>query len=179
MNHFLYVDNSNFWIEGKRLSAVKRGYAANIYEAATHGIVDNAYVYDFGKLIQFAVGTDKSSLKRALLFGSTPPSSDSVWEMAKKSGFEVVTHERNPSNKEKKIDTGITAHMMRDAMKLGETGDTIFLVAGDRDYVPPVELLIQDSYVVEVVFWSHAAEELKRSCTKFVCTDDFLDHFRK
>jgi hypothetical protein len=39
--------------------------------------------------------------------------------------------------------------------------DTITLVAGDGDYVPPVRTLKDDGFKVEVVFWDHASHELK------------------
>ena len=31
MANYLYVDNSNVWIEGKRVSAVAKGYAPDIW----------------------------------------------------------------------------------------------------------------------------------------------------
>jgi hypothetical protein len=35
-----------------------------------------------------------------------------------------------------------------------------------------------DGYNVEVVFWSHAAQELKDAATKFTALDRFLDNLR-
>jgi uncharacterized LabA/DUF88 family protein len=97
-----------------------------------------------------------------MLFGSRPPANDSLWTLAKRAGFEVVVEERNVQNKEKKIDTGIVAAMVRDAYtRADKDGDTITLVAGDADYVPAVRQLIEDGYTVEVVFWGHASQELK------------------
>jgi hypothetical protein len=107
-------------------------------------------------------GNDPSKIKRAMLFGSRPPANDSLWTLAKRAGFEVVVEERNVQNKEKKIDTGIVAAMVRDAYtRADKDGDTITLVAGDADYVPAVRQLIEDGYTVEVVFWGHASQELK------------------
>ena len=50
MAEFVYVDNSNVFIEGKMVSAVVRGYALNIWDALENRILDNDYRLDFGKL---------------------------------------------------------------------------------------------------------------------------------
>jgi uncharacterized LabA/DUF88 family protein len=49
------------------------------------------------------------------------------------------------------------------------------LVAGDSDYVPAVELLTEDGFRVEVVFWSSVSSELKSACSRFVELDAHLD----
>ena len=59
--------------------------------------------------------------------------------MAQRGGFEVVTEDRNASNKEKKIETGIVTQMSRDAYRNAKAGDTFTIVSGDADYVPTVE----------------------------------------
>jgi hypothetical protein len=47
------VDNSNTFIEGKRVSAVSKKLVPNIYEAMNRNIIDNSYRLDFGKLHSF------------------------------------------------------------------------------------------------------------------------------
>ena len=49
--------------------------------------------------------------------------------------------------------------------------------AQGRD-VPTVTELTADGYQVEVVFWNHAAAELKHAATKFISLDKHLDHLR-
>lgn len=177
MAEFVYVDNSNVFIEGQRVSAASKGMAMNIYDAMQNGVLDFSYRLDFGKLHEFAAGNDVSQIARAMLFGSRPPKNDSLWNLAKKAGFEVVVEDRNVKNKEKRIDTGIVAAMTRDAYtKANKDKDIITLVAGDADYVPAVKQLIEDGYKVEVVFWSHAAGDLKKACSKFVPLDKYLGH---
>jgi uncharacterized LabA/DUF88 family protein len=62
--------------------------------------------------------------------------------------------------------------MMRDAYtKMIKTEDVITLVAGDADFVPTIDSLRKDGYVVEVFFWNHASSELKSACDKFVSLD--------
>jgi uncharacterized LabA/DUF88 family protein len=176
---YIYVDNSNLYIEGRRVSAVVEKMAPNIITAMNNDILDNSYTISFGKLHEFLTGSDLSKIKRATLFGSRPPPNDSLWQVAKKAGFEVRLEDRNYSNKEKKIDTAIATLMTKDAYKHGDPGADLFvLVAGDKDYVPTLNELTADGYKVEVVFWNHAAAELKKAATKFTSLDSYLEHLR-
>ena len=52
------------------------------------------------------------------------------------------------------------------------------LVAGDADYVPTINELKVDGYKVEVVFWNHAARELREVASKFISLDQYLDALR-
>lgn len=177
MAEFVYVDNSNVFIEGQRVSAVVKGMVQNIYDAMTNGTIDVTYRLDFGKLHEFVAGNDPSKIARAMLFGSRPPKNDTLWNIAKNAGFEVVVEDRNVRNKEKRIDTGIVAAMTRDAYtKANKDKDVITLVAGDGDYVPAVRQLKEDGYTIDVVFWGHASGELKRACSKFVSLNKYLTH---
>lgn len=177
MAEFVYVDNSNVFIEGKMVSAVVRGYALNIWDALENRILDNDYRLDFGKLHTFAAGNDPSKIKRAVLFGSRPPQNNSLWQIAERCGFETVIEDRNLSNREKKIDTGIAVAITRDAYKMmNPQEDVITLVAGDADYVPVIEPLKQDGFRVEVVFWDHASKEVQQVCSNFISLNPYLDH---
>ncbi len=176
-NYFIYMDNSNVFIEGQRVSAVRQGLARNIIEAMNWKITDSSYRLDFGKLHRFTAGDDPTKIKRSVLFGSRPPDNDKIWETAKRAGFEPKIVDRNAANKEKKIDTGIVTEMMRDAYtKMNPNDDVITLVAGDADYVPTIDCLRGDGYKVEVFFWNHASQELKNACDRFVPLDEYIDH---
>jgi hypothetical protein len=50
MTLYVYVDNSNLWIEGMRISAVRRGMATSLQDAMDRHITDHTWTYDFGKL---------------------------------------------------------------------------------------------------------------------------------
>lgn len=179
MADYIYVDNSNLYIEGRRVSAVAQGLASDIYEAMKYGVLDQGYTISFGKLHEFLTGNDLSKIKRAALFGSRPPPNDSIWRYAERAGFELHLEDRNVRNKEKKIDTGIATLITKDAYKRGNATDDLFvLVAGDADYVPTINALKEDGFKVEVVFWNHAAKELKDVATRFVSLDSHLDHLR-
>ena len=177
MADYVYVDNSNVFIEGKRVSAVAKGLAMNVYDAMNNRIIDYDYKMSFGRLHEFVAGQDESKIARAVLFGSRPPPNDSVWKYAEQAGFELVLEDRNVANKEKKIDTGIVSAMVRDAYKKMKAGsDAIVLVAGDSDFVPPVRDLIEDGFKVEVVFWDHVSKELRDTCTRFISLNPHLDY---
>ncbi|HEY9707856.1 MAG TPA: NYN domain-containing protein [Oculatellaceae cyanobacterium] len=177
MSNFVYVDNSNVFIEAKRVSAVQKGSALNIFDAMNNRILDNTYRLDFGKLHSFTAGNEPSKIARAVLFGSRPPANDSLWGIAERAGFETIIVDRNAANREKKVDTGIVSQMMRDAYKrMNHEEDLITLVAGDGDFVPAIETLRKDGYVIELFFWNHASQELKDACNRFVELDPHLAH---
>ena len=151
--------------------------ALNIYDAMNNRILDSAYKIDFGRLHHFIAGDDESNIKRCMLFGSRPPPNDTLWQVAERTGFEVIVEDRNIANKEKKIDTGIVAAMIKDAYTIVyKEEDTITLVAGDGDFVPPVGQLVEGGFNVEVVFWNHASQELKEASSKFIDLDPLLKH---
>ena len=176
MAEFIYVDNSNVFIEGKRISAIRQGLAKTVAEAQENDIIDADFRLDFGELYDFVAENNPHKVARAVLFGSGVSESDKVWQIAERVGFEAVIVGRNAENREKKVDTGIVAAMVRDAYTRADRDrDTITLVAGDSDYVPAVELLTGDGFRVEVVFWSSASHELKSVCTRFIELDRHLE----
>lgn len=99
MLNLLYVDNSNVWIEGMHVAAVNKGLAPNVRMAQKEKICDYRWKIDFGKLFQFA-GGEKAEVKHAVLFGSRPPPNDTLWDAAKRKGFEVIVYDRNVAGKE-------------------------------------------------------------------------------
>ncbi len=178
MANFLYVDNSNVWIEGMHVSAVVNGFAPDIWTAQEQKICDHGWKLDFGRLFEFA-GGERGAVGRAVLYGSRPPRNDSLWGAAERKGFEVVVYDRNAANKEKKIDTQITADIVDDSYTLMKPDrDEITLVAGDKDYVPVVEKVRRRGLTFHVVFWDHAARELREACSAFVSLNQYLDHLR-
>ena len=178
MANLLYVDNSNVWIEGLHVAAYASGKVPDVWTAVKGNICDHNWNLDFGKLFAFA-GGDQADVRKAALFGSRPPKNDSVWEAARRKGFEVIVYDRNVVNHEKKIDTDIVATMIEDSFLILRPGDEITLVAGDSDYVPAIEKLRKRGIAVDVVFWKHASKELKEAATRFIPLDPHLEHLRR
>ena len=160
MSYFVFVDNSNVWIEGKTASAVAKGWAANTSEAHRKKIEDAAWRIDFGKLLKFVTGGKLSEIKSAVLFGSKPPHNDSLWKAMSHAQFEVVSLDRNVAGKEKAIDTGIISKIDKAVYKQSTAGDIFVLVMGDKDFKPALETIRDEQCKSIVAFWDNASGEL-------------------
>ncbi|MGX1614784.1 NYN domain-containing protein [Micromonospora chalcea] len=173
---FVYVDNSNVWIEGQRIQAVRQGLAADLADAQRRQVAAQWH-YDFGRLYELACPST-AHIGRSILFGSRPPADDSLWNIAKREGFQVITYDRNAANKEKQVDISLSTTMMEDSyehMKLSRR-DIAVLVGGDGDFVPTVKSLKRRGFGVRVVFWSHAvSRELRESADEFVVLDPHFE----
>ena len=175
---FVYVDNSNVWIEGRRASAVAKGLARSTFDAEENDVLDPSWTYDFGRLYELAC-PEGSKVGRSILFGSKPPPNDSLWELARDKGFEVEVFDRSASGREKEVDTGIVTTMLEDSFLYmqPERGDKVVLLAGDRDYCPALKSLKERGIGTRVVFWEHAtARDLREQADEFVALDPYLDH---
>ena len=175
MGYYVFVDNSNVWIEGKYASAVKKGLVSDTYRAHDEKILDNSWKIDFGKLLSCAVDGDVDNVKEAIIVGSKPTQKDSLWNAMEAAGFKVETQQRNSSNKEKKIDTGIVQKINQKLYKDSAPGDVFVLVLGDSDYVPTVEAIEEEGRKVKIVFWDNAAGELTACASDYKCLNDFID----
>ena len=174
MAALVYLDNSNLWIEGKRLGAVFRGTSPDISVAIETRDFDNTFRLDFGKVLEIA---NHKPIKVAKFYGSRPPESDSVWNMAKKVGFETAIVDRNYSNKEKGVDTHLVVDMLSDSMAANAEHDIFILIAGDADYIPVIRNIKSRNFRVQVLFWNHASIELKKE-TKFMSLDGYFNEIR-
>src|SRR5260370_23318664 len=173
---FAYVDNSNVWIEGQRIQAVKQGLARDPHDAMNRK-VSAPWSYDVGRLYELVcpLGT---KVGRSILVGSRPPPNDSVWERARSEGFEVEVFRRNVANKEKQVDSSIVTTMLDDSYEQmkSDRGDMAVLVAGDGDYLPSMRSLQRRGFRVRVVFWKHAtSRELRDTANEFVELDPHFD----
>jgi uncharacterized LabA/DUF88 family protein len=178
MISYTYIDNSNVFIEAQRVSAIKKGMAVDLHDAIERRVFDWGYKLDYGKLYSYLCG-DGQEVGCAKLWGSPPPS-DSFWNMVKQKGFEVKTYDRSAAGKEKKVDVAIAHAITKDAYTLiNKDTSEIILVAGDKDYMPVIEDLKSEGFKVIVVFWDHAARELKETATKFISLNQWLDYLQQ
>jgi uncharacterized LabA/DUF88 family protein len=164
MTTYAYVDNSNLYIEGCRVAAVRNGMAKNVHDAQRGLILDHAWQIDYGKLYQLLCAHETV----ARLWGSPPPG-DSFWQMVERKGFTPAVYEKNAGGKEKKVDVAIAHRMTKDAYPIVDRkNDRVLLVAGDSDYLPVVSDLVTDGFEVDVAFWDDAARELREAASKFI-----------
>ena len=175
MSSLIYLDNSNLWIEGKKVSAVSKGMALDIWEATQTRTFDNAFKLDFGRVLEIA---NHAPVRVARFYGSRPPEKDSIWEAAKRAGFKLEILDRNARNKEKGVDSSMVADMISDMFEIAQKGDVFILITGDEDYVPAIERLQNRDFEVHVLFWDHAARQLKATADNFKSLNGHLEQLR-
>lgn len=168
MSYFVFVDNSNVWIEGKIASAVSKGWAANTAAAHASKIEDSAWRIDFGKLLSFVTDENLSDVKQAILFGSKPPLHDSLWKAMEEAQFEVAALDRNFANKEKAIDTGIVQRIDKCLYREAKKGDVFILVMGDKDFIHSIQAIRAENCVAKVAFWDNASGELVSEADEYI-----------
>ena len=162
MDHNLYLDNSNVFIEGQRVYAARQAPDKRLSKD-----LDKDYRLDFGKLIEITCGFD-ADLGKLMFYGSEPPPTDSVWRAAKQHGFQNKIFQRSKHNKEKMVDTQMTVDLIRDIYTdLDPATDRIIVVAGDADYVPAIQAARERGFNVKVAFWQHASGAIKKAATEF------------
>jgi hypothetical protein len=94
----LFIDNSNLFIEGKKF------YAKYLDLLVTQ---DPCFRIDIGKLCDVLL--EGRTLNFGKLYGSEPPSLDTVWRKIREHGLNVSTYQRDSKDKEKELDNALTA----------------------------------------------------------------------
>ena len=168
MSYFVFVDNSNVWIEGKIASAVAKGWVSNTVEAHRKKIEDSSWRIDFGKLLNFATGGNITDIKKAVLFGSRPPHNYTLCKAIARAKFEVIALDRNVAGKEKAIDTGIISKMDKILYKEASQGDNFVLIMGDKDFKPALESIREENCKSIIAFWDNASAELISEADEFI-----------
>jgi uncharacterized LabA/DUF88 family protein len=148
MECVILVDNSNLFIEGQKASAVRKGITpASLGDRQPSDI---SWRIDFGRLLQQLA--NGRHIRAAILVGSRPPPNDDVWGMAKRSGFEVITHDRDAANREKAVDTELVA---QGTLLIATTDPAVLVIAsGDRDFLPLVTVAHKRTWTVEITAFS-------------------------
>lgn len=74
----------------------------------------------------------------------------------------------------------IGARMTKDAYTVvNKEKDEILLVAGDKDFEPVITDLTSEGFKVEVAFWDHAAEEIRKAKSKFISLNQYHKHLTR
>ncbi|CAI4217623.1 unnamed protein product [Parascedosporium putredinis] len=111
-----FVDDSNIWISAQREAA--RGAFTGM-PALLDTDVDRRLRIDLGEMLR--VIRKGRSLGQLFLYGSSPPSNDSVWGAARALNFDVKIYDRSghtPRGKEKEVDNSMAADMSEAAAEL-------------------------------------------------------------
>lgn len=169
----VYVDQSNVFAEGCFVSAVRKGWAQDIWDAHERGVRDHHFTVDFHRLYRIT-GASPSGIAR--LYSSRTYANDRVWHFARQAGFATRVFARNRAGKEKQVDGQLIVDALTDAALATPT--PVVLVAGDEDYVPLVRRLRELGREVRVMFWSHASRALRDAASSFTPMDHWLDTLR-
>lgn len=161
---FLFIDNSNLFIEMRRVAQLVHNYDENLLQRVR---------IDYGKLMDY-VRKDRN-MKQAFLVGSKPPPNDSLWTRLEELGISLKIYERSPfTDKEREVDQEVV-NCIRDVMEENRPPGVIALVSGDGGYVTTLERCIKREWTVEIYFWRQAAASLKhlQDSTFFNLNEDF------
>jgi hypothetical protein len=128
MDLSLFIDNSNLFIEMRRVAQLVFNYDDDLLRRVR---------VDFGRLLDY-VRKDRD-LKEAVLVGSKPPPNDSLWARLRQLGIELRIYERSPiTDREREVDQELV-NCIRDTMEAGRPPGVIALVSGDGGYVTTLE----------------------------------------
>lgn len=154
---YVFIDNSNLWINAKRVAKQASCMTVAIKE-------DHRIRIEFGKLTEYV--SRGREIRKVFVCGSRPPPADSVWDKMRKHGCDVVVKERSSrTGKEKGIDSQIIVGMLDVFYK--QEPETIVLISGDADMLPPIEYILgkkEKKWKVEVCSW----QDSTASCLKNV-----------
>ena len=145
---WIFVDDSNIWIEAKKLQGQAKGFKSN---------EDHRVRIDMGKLADLIA--DGRRVQEGVLYGSEPPPVDTVWKKIREKGWKVGSQRRSMiTGKEKQVDTSLVADVTETAIltPLHER-TTIVVVSGDADVIPALDkILKQERWKIEIYMWRHA-----------------------
>ena len=141
---FLYVDDSNMWIEAKKLAANK--LKLKCVEVPRLRL-------DIGKVTDVVANDRKVAW--GILYGSEPPPIDSVWQKIRERGWKVITTRRSTfTKKEKQVDHQMVADITALVSGCVFKGK-IVMVSGDADMIPAIRKSLQRKWSTEIWMWEN------------------------
>ena len=151
----MFVDNSNIWIEAKKLGAEMKHFTSPN---------DHRVRINYGPLTDVvANGRDAYGT----LYGSRPPDIDPVWNKIRQHGWKVKVLEKSfHTRKEKEVDATILKDILALVRVPPSKRSTVVLISGDRDMRPAVKEILQKAkgWKIEICMWkrsiSHGLKEL-------------------
>ncbi len=161
---YLFIDDSNIFIEGQRTASNRQ--PMNATARATFRI-------DFGRLLQWIA--ERRTITDVYLVGSRPPEADSFWKVLPAKGIRAHIFDRQ-AGREKGVDHDLVAEMVEASVLEKKDDAVIALVAGDGDYRSTLDRLNNKGWQLEVYFWSSGCSPLIRNTRWYVNLDP---HFRE
>jgi uncharacterized LabA/DUF88 family protein len=167
----ILVDNSNLFIGGQKLSAERKGQARNGGEQPA----DHTWRLSYDNLLSYLA--NGREVHQAIMVGSESEEHPGPWNAARKNGFEVIVHEREPGRGEKCADTELVVRGMETIATATEPM-TLVVASGDRDMVPLVEAAHRHDWDVELCAFTNSydtAGELAKAVDQVRPLDDEFD----
>jgi uncharacterized LabA/DUF88 family protein len=161
---YLYIDDSNIFIEGQRTASNREPDDPS----ARH-----RFRIDFGRLLEWI--TEGRTLADVYLVGSRPPEVDSFWQVLPKKGIRPKIFDRQ-AGREKGVDHDLVAEMVETSVLQKKEDGVIAVVGGDGDYRSTLERLNKRGWELEVYFWTSGCSSLIRNTPWYVNLDP---HFRE
>ncbi len=142
----------------------------NLFYGIVNNSRDRGYRIDFGELLRVAATSSETETAREVgsaYIAGIVPDDDSFWDVAKSKGFEVHRGYLNKSGRSKQDDAYLITFIMKTLYEK-ESPSTIVLVAGDADYVPPLEQCIEKGWRVEIAFARDNSDSISGKLPKYV-----------
>lgn len=144
----MYIDNSNIFINAQQ-------HAATMNKLQV--LADMRCRIDVGKLVTLACKGRNALCTK--LYGSEPSALDTVWSAIRNKSIEVILSKRSEwNNREKEIDTSLTADAVEDLIELKNKAGpnrAMILFSGDKDMLPALKKALKHGWFVEI--WSFEA----------------------
>ena len=161
---YLYIDDSNIFIEGQRTAANREPNDPS----ARH-----RFRIDFGRLLEWI--TEGRTLADVYLVGSRPPEMDSFWQVLPKKGIRPKIFDRQ-GGREKGVDHDLVAEMVEPSVLQKKEDGVIAVVGGDGDYRSTLDRISTKGWELEVYFWTSGCSPLVRNTPWYINLDP---HFRE
>jgi hypothetical protein len=163
------VDNSNVFIEGQRYAARKNNL---------NDVFDVSWRIDFGSLLNEVANGHR--IIAAILVGSTPPPTDSLWGAASAGGFAVYAHKRSfSSGEEKAVDSELLTQGLKVILRHPHPA-ILKLLSGDRDFEPLLRTASEEKWETELWgFKSGLSTNLMQIVNRVKPLDDVFDQIGK
>ena len=153
---FIYVDDSNMWIEAKKLAAKQLNLKC---------VEDPRLRLDVGKVSD--VVASGREVAWGVLYGSEPPPIDTVWEKIRERGWEVKTSKRSTfTNKEKQVDHQMVADITALVSDKSVTKGKIVIVSGDADVIPAIKEGLAKKWSFEIWMWEKSISKKLKDLEK-------------
>lgn len=138
----------------------------NIFWGIINKHSDYSYRIDFGKLLMAASDPDRF-VEKAYIAGVIPDD-DSFWKIAENKGFEVRRGYLGTDHRSKQDDAYLVMEITKTVCESSQPS-TIVLIAGDADYVPPLQLAVEKGWRVEIIHVSsnNISSSLEPVCHKY------------